>query len=148
MRWAICDAQRLRNRHWLLPGVTYYYYKKKLFMKCGCTPDVNMCIYNRGGAHYATSVRENKLVVEMKVLIYCFIQSIFICRRQYKKMYMRILWMCISVKLSTWLSLNLRNAYEISFVLDYDDFDHSWRRRGKSTFRQKGFPRGGSEPPT
>jgi hypothetical protein len=25
--------------------------------------------------------------------------------------------------LSTWLSLNLRNAYKISFVLGYDDFD-------------------------
>ena len=36
-------------------------------------------------------------------------------------MYMRILWMCLSVKLSTWLSLNLRNSYEISFVLGYDD---------------------------
>jgi hypothetical protein len=23
-------------------------HKKKLFMKCGCTPDVNMYIYNRG----------------------------------------------------------------------------------------------------
>ena len=79
------------------------------------------------------------LVVERKVFIYYFIQSIFICRRQYKKMYMRILWMCLSVKLSTWLSLNLRNAYEISFVLGYDDFDtvKSWRRRGKkSTLRR------------
>ena len=78
-------------------------------------------------------------MVERKVLIYYFIQSIFICRRQYKKMYMRILWMCLSVKLSTWLSLNLRNAYEISFVLGYDDFDtvKSWRRRGKkSTLRR------------
>ena len=72
-------------------------------------------------------------MVERKVLIYYFMQSIFICRRQYKKMYMRILWMCLSVKLSTWLSLNLRNAYEISVVLGYDDFDtvKSWRRRGK-----------------
>jgi hypothetical protein len=55
MRWAICDAQRLRNRHWLLPGVTYYYYKKN----CSWNVVVHQmwtCTYIIGeGAHYAAS---------------------------------------------------------------------------------------------
>ena len=61
MSWTICDAQRLRNRHWLLPGVTYYYKTKN----CSWNVVVHQmwtCTYIIGeGAHYAASVRENKL---------------------------------------------------------------------------------------